>query len=106
MERSCKWVIIAPPKNTITLSWLLFNIEQSYECIYDNVKLFDNNTDFGRGEEIGVFCGSQVPPTFTSSSNIITILFYSDNSVNQGGFLATYIIHEQKDGKFYLGSND
>lgn len=98
-ELYCKWIIMAPTGNLITLSWPVFNIEQSYDCSYDYVKIFDNNTDFGHGAEIGKYCGSMTIPTATSTSNVVTILFYSDNSVNEGSFLASYSFRDERDGK-------
>ncbi|XP_050497170.1 cubilin-like [Diabrotica virgifera virgifera] len=93
---NCKWTIIAPPMFVIQLTWMTFNIESSYECAYDYVQVFDNNTDLGQGEQMGKFCGFSLPPMLLSSSNIMSIFFTTDVTVSMDGFLASYIfIHEK-----------
>ncbi|KAG5881774.1 hypothetical protein JTB14_021144 [Gonioctena quinquepunctata] len=86
----CTWVIIAPPQNVIQLTWMTFNVEESYECTYDNVQVFDNNTELGMGGTMGKFCGFKLPPILLSSSNIMTILFTTDITISMDGFLASY----------------
>ncbi|XP_018577861.1 cubilin-like [Anoplophora glabripennis] len=86
----CTWVIIAPPKSVIQLTWITFSLEQSYECSYDNVQIFDNNTELGMGGLIGKYCGSNLPPILMSSGNIMTIVFVTDVTIHMDGFLATY----------------
>lgn len=91
----CKWIIFAPPGNVIQISWLNFQIEKSYECSYDAVEIFDNNTESGQASSIGKFCGQVTPPAMLSTSNLVTIIFHSDVTYNMGGFLATYnVLHE------------
>lgn len=86
----CRWIIMSPPDTVIQLTFLTFHVEQSFDCSYDNLKIFDNNTDIGTGALIGTFCGYRLPPTILSSSNIITIDFTSDNSIAGDGFLISY----------------
>ncbi|XP_023016013.2 cubilin [Leptinotarsa decemlineata] len=93
---SCTWLIIAPPQNVIQLTWMTFNLEQSYDCSYDNVQVFDNNTDLGMGGLIGKYCGFNAPPILLSSSNMMTVVFTSDVSINMDGFLASYTFIPEK----------
>lgn len=79
---------MSPPGKVIQLTWSSFNIESSSGCIYDYVEVYDNSTTFGG--LIGRYCGRNSPPAFTSSGNLITIIFKSDFSNNNGGFTATY----------------
>lgn len=37
------------------------------------------------------YCGTKVPPVLTSLGNRLTIIFKTDNSVAQDGFLLNYI---------------
>jgi cubilin len=39
---------------------------------------------------IGTYCGSNIPPVFTSTSNILYVQFYTDVSIGAAGFNATY----------------
>ncbi|KAH1029878.1 hypothetical protein HUJ05_003031 [Dendroctonus ponderosae] len=90
-DQKCRWIIQAPPGNVVQLTWLTFNVEQSIGCSYDSVKIFDNNTDPGRGGLLGTFCGYHLPPIMLSTSNIMTIYFSSDHTISDAGFIASYI---------------
>ncbi|XP_056646391.1 cubilin [Diorhabda sublineata] len=92
----CKWTIIAPPTNVIQLTWMTFNVEPSYECAYDNVQIYDNNTDLGQGVLMGKFCGFTLPPMLLTSSNMMSIYFSTDVTVSMDGFLASYIFIQEK----------
>lgn len=81
---------MAPPDSVIQVTFLTFHVEQSYDCSYDYLKIFDNNTNIGSGALMGTFCGYRLPPSILSSSNIITIVFTSDNSIAGDGFLISY----------------
>lgn len=88
----CKWVIVAPVGNMVQLTFVSFELEQSQSCLYDYVAVYDNiianeTTD---AKSIGKFCGIEKPPIIMSSSRAITIIFKSDESVTDRGFLATY----------------
>ena len=39
---------------------------------------------------IGTYCGSNIPPVFTSTSNILYVQFYTDVSIGGAGFNASY----------------
>ncbi|XP_066158935.1 cubilin [Euwallacea fornicatus] len=86
----CKWVIQAPPEKIVQLTWILFNLEKSIDCAYDNVKVFDNNTDNGNGYLIGKYCGNRLPPLVFSTSNVVTVTFDSDNTIHGDGFYVSY----------------
>ncbi|KAJ8923869.1 hypothetical protein NQ315_010451 [Exocentrus adspersus] len=98
---------VAPPKFVIQLTWLTFSLEQSSECLYDSVQVFDNNTDLGMGGLIGKYCGFTKPPIVLSSSNIMTIVFVTDITKNMDGFLATYLLVPESNvcgGHYYTSS--
>lgn len=100
-ERYCNWVLLAPHNHVISISWLLFNLEESYECIYDYVEVFDNNTIKEYGGSLGKYCGTKAPPALTSSSNVVTIRYYMDESINLDGFIFSYVfLSENKGMKF------
>ncbi|XP_030748736.1 cubilin-like [Sitophilus oryzae] len=104
---NCRWVIVAPPGKIIQLTWLTFSVEQSFNCTYDYVKIFDNNTDDGMGGLIGKYCGSKLPPTLLSTSNIMTVDFVADTSINAEGFLLSYAFLKEDnicEGNYYTPS--
>ncbi|XP_060536860.1 cubilin [Cylas formicarius] len=86
---NCQWVIIAPPGKVIQLTWMMFSLEQSFDCTYDYVQIFDNATE-GLGGLMGKYCGHTLPPVMLSTSNIMTITFISDTTISSEGFLASY----------------
>ncbi|KAH0809453.1 hypothetical protein GEV33_013339 [Tenebrio molitor] len=100
----CKWIIAATPGHVIQILWMNFQLEKSYECMYDYVEIFDNNTETGHGYSIGKYCGHTAPPMLLSTSNLVTIVFRTDGTYHLVGFLATYNIIAEKDvcgGNYY-----
>lgn len=89
---------MAPPGKIIQLTWMTFNLEQSYDCLYDNLQIFDNNTDIGLGGLLGKYCGYTLPPVMLSSSNMMTLDFNSDNTIHGDGFLVSYTFINENNG--------
>ncbi|XP_045482434.1 cubilin [Harmonia axyridis] len=88
---TCNWVIRAPPGNLIRVIWVTFQLKQRYICDQENVKVFDNNTYSGRGGLIGKYCGNKIPPSFISTSNIVTlILQLARTRIISSGFTLSY----------------
>lgn len=48
------------------------------------LQVYDARSDFG------TFCGTELPPVFTSTANELFVEFSSDDSINDAGFLAVY----------------
>ncbi|XP_017783006.1 PREDICTED: cubilin-like [Nicrophorus vespilloides] len=102
---TCSWLLVAPEDYVIQLTWVKFNLEQSYNCIYDKVTIMDQGTE--PVSTIGTYCGNKLPPTLISSSNLVKIKFEIDNSKNLEGFLFTYtFIHERNmcGGQYFTSS--
>lgn len=97
-DSKCRWIISAPPGYLVQIIWLNFHLEPSHQCIYDYVELFDNNTETGMGGSMGKFCGFTKPPTILTTSNIVTVVFQADSSMNFEGFLASYSFVSQSNG--------
>ncbi|CAH0562353.1 unnamed protein product [Brassicogethes aeneus] len=89
-EKKCTWMISAPEGHVIQLTWALFHLEHSYKCSYDSITIYDNNTGPGLGGLMGKYCGNIPPPTMLSSSNLMTIVFETDQSIAMDGFSGTY----------------
>ncbi|KAL1493429.1 hypothetical protein ABEB36_011486 [Hypothenemus hampei] len=88
--KACKWVIAAPLGYVIKLTWLSFNIEQSSDCSFDYVSVYDNGTSDNQ-KLLGVYCGNKLPPVLLTQSNIATITFNSDATYQLEGFSLSYI---------------
>jgi cubilin len=86
----CVWVIRTLPDTIIRLTWLSFVLESSSDCAYDFVEIFDDSGPNNQSS-IGKFCGRSLPPTLTSVSNALTVVFSSDWSVSHDGFAASYV---------------
>ncbi|TNN61134.1 Cubilin [Liparis tanakae] len=87
---NCTWYITVAPGNLVRLSFDSFNIEYHAECNYDYLELYDNGTA-QTGTKIGRFCGRSVPPSVTSTDNVLTLLFVTDSSLATEGFSASYV---------------
>lgn len=48
------------------------------------------------------FCGRSVPPSITSTDNILTLLFVSDSSIVTEGFSASYVSLNATTGTEYI----
>ena len=63
-------------------------IEDSPNCVKDSVTIFN-----GKGEDslaLGSYCDNKLPATIISSTEIVTITFTSDDTVNNQGFRLHY----------------
>ncbi|XP_068097066.1 membrane frizzled-related protein isoform X2 [Hyperolius riggenbachi] len=85
----CRWLISVPEGLTIQLQFLNFSMESEKGCNFDYVEVHDS-AGFGIASLMGRFCGSEIPPTLTSSGAQMTILFVADDEVSHVGFFAVY----------------
>ena len=77
---TCLWLIKPDAGLDITLNFLEFNTEQDFDIL----KIYDGN------EQIGEFSGSQLPPSLTASSGLMSIFFTTNLSVTEAGWKAYY----------------
>nr|XP_046226989.1 cubilin [Scatophagus argus] len=87
---NCTWHINVTPGNLVRLSFESFNLEYHANCNYDYLEVYDNGT-VQTGTKIGRYCGRSVPPSITSTDNLLTLLFVTDSSLVTEGFSATYV---------------
>ncbi|XP_066938619.1 cubilin-like [Macrobrachium rosenbergii] len=80
----CVWEIQVPEGLIIQFTWGYFNLEgPSPGCPYDYVDI----SEYGTGESLtGVICGSSIPQSVRSHSNMVRVTFRSDYSVTLQGF--------------------
>ncbi|XP_044150585.1 LOW QUALITY PROTEIN: cubilin [Bufo gargarizans] len=97
----CVWNIVAPINQLINLTFSSFFLEAQSQgsCRYDFVKIFDGSS--ANSSLQGTFCGSDTPTHFVSSSNSLTVWFFSDFTVEREGFNATYIMNDLLCGGIY-----
>ena len=89
-SRTCVWLINAPQNQQIQGQFNDFDIEvRDVEgTCRDYVEVRNGNQ--ANSSLIGTFCGSQSPPSFTSTHNHLYIKFHSDSSVQRRGFRLAY----------------
>ena len=80
----CKWIIQPSGASFITLQFSTFNIENSA----DAVEVYNSATN--PVTLLGRYSGSTLPPTITSPSGKMQVIFYSDNRYPGSGWDATY----------------
>jgi hypothetical protein len=81
----CRWRIVVPNANHITISFTSFNLELNY----DSVQILDLSTS--PPLILGSFTGSFVPPNVTGVGPLM-VIFRTNNIINSGGFEAYYEI--------------
>ncbi|XP_068253996.1 ovochymase-2 isoform X3 [Nyctibius grandis] len=82
----CQWIICAPEDHVVKLTYQSFEVEESEDCSYDAVTVYE---DVGKEEEIAKSCGFALPAPLLSSSAIMLVVFHSDETETFGGFRAT-----------------
>ncbi|XP_076027535.1 cubilin [Genypterus blacodes] len=87
---NCTWYISVTPGDLIRLTFDSFNLEFHTNCNFDYVEIYDNGT-LQTGTSMGRYCGRSVPPSITSTDNLLTLLFVSDSSLSSEGFSASYV---------------
>ncbi|XP_067869413.1 cubilin isoform X2 [Heterodontus francisci] len=84
----CVWYIISSPGNRVQLSFITFEITYSIYCTSDYLEIREGNAT---GQLIGHYCGSTLPPDYTSIvGHILWVKFVSDASYSGGRFRATF----------------
>ncbi|NWR68295.1 OVCH2 protein, partial [Centropus unirufus] len=82
----CQWIICAPEDHVVKLTYQSFELEESEDCSYDAVTVYE---DVGKQEEIAKSCGFNLPAPVVSFSAVMLVVFHSDETETFGGFRAT-----------------
>ncbi|XP_053093478.1 deleted in malignant brain tumors 1 protein-like [Pangasianodon hypophthalmus] len=82
---NCTWRLVSPEQQVVSLTFVSVDIESCLGCGCDAVRVYDGPSTSSL--LLGTVCG-YVRKTFSSSSNTLTVVFSSDNSVNRRGFIA------------------
>ena len=67
-----------------------FKVENKHDCGYDSLTFYDYID--GKYVQARKMCGISLPGPFTSKSNKMRIVFYSDHGRNLRGFKLNYIV--------------
>uniref|UniRef100_A0A672JQK9 CUB domain containing protein 2 n=1 Tax=Salarias fasciatus TaxID=181472 RepID=A0A672JQK9_SALFA len=81
----CSWLIVVAEGSSVLLTFHHFELEYHASCAYDYIKIY-NGVSEDEGNLLGTFCGDISPPQFTSSWNVMSIIFHSDRHVAFRGF--------------------
>ncbi|XP_074549445.1 cubilin [Halichoeres trimaculatus] len=89
-SRLCRWDLIVLPGRRVTLTINDLRLEDSgTSCVYDYVEV--RNGIAADAPRLQRFCGTVPAGTqVRSSGNTMTVVFRTDASVSNGGFMATY----------------
>lgn len=87
--------------SSVLLTFHHFELEYHASCAYDYIKIY-NGISEDEGNLLGIFCGNISPPQFTSSWNVMSIIFHSDRHVAHRGFSVGY----RKGNLLYLMQNE
>lgn len=88
-DTDCMWLIVVTEGSSVLLTFHHFDLEYHDSCEFDYIMIY-NGISGDQGNLLGKFCGTSFPPPFTSSWNVMTIIFHSDNHVASQGFSAVY----------------
>jgi len=90
---NCEWNIVTDPGTNITFSFTYFDVEHDPACRYDYVELMEGGSILGSR-----MCGVDLPGPITSTSNQVTVKFYSDFADPKKGFVLSYQANGESDG--------
>uniref|UniRef100_A0A8C1RDK7 CUB domain-containing protein n=1 Tax=Cyprinus carpio TaxID=7962 RepID=A0A8C1RDK7_CYPCA len=85
----CTWLIVVSEGSSVLLTFHHFELEYHTDCAYDYIKIY-NGISEDEGNLLGKFCGDVSPPQFSSSWNVMSIIFHSDRHVARKGFSVGY----------------
>ncbi|XP_031559878.1 tolloid-like protein 1 [Actinia tenebrosa] len=92
-NKGCTWQITGLKGQRVSLKFKEFKLEGSANgnCRYDYVEIRDENN-----KVLKKLCGSSIPKTITSPSNVMFVDFRSDHTQSRKGFLAMYYSDEDE----------
>ncbi|KAJ3646069.1 hypothetical protein Zmor_023680 [Zophobas morio] len=94
-SKKCFWEIVTQKDHRVVLNFTHFNLEGNsidyvhHMCDYDKLEVYSKLNE-GEIKKHGTFCGSKIPQPITSESNILKIIFSSDDSMQKSGFSASF----------------
>ncbi|KRZ32162.1 Cubilin [Trichinella pseudospiralis] len=87
-NQRCNWLVVAKTGRAIRLQIDILQLEDSANCTKDYLQIY--NGPENDSPLLGHYCGSSLSrEPLTTTSNILRVLFVSDELVNAGGFRLT-----------------
>ncbi|XP_072174323.1 cubilin-like [Diadema setosum] len=100
---SCAWVIDTTDDKVIHAVFERFEVEPGVDCSHDFLQVHDG--DSASANNIGKFCGTDQPDNITSTHDTLYFWFFTDASVNSGGFKIVWSARDPVCGGALTGSN-
>ncbi|EDV28197.1 uncharacterized protein TRIADDRAFT_53561 [Trichoplax adhaerens] len=88
----CNWVIWGGFRKIIRMTFNSFSLQSSTNCSADKVIIYDVGSFNPNTVQGPSYCGSNIPPVFTSTRNVARLSFTSDSNVTSNGFSVNYKI--------------
>ena len=91
---NCKYSLKYPSAEyRFVITFSHFSLESHSSCSHDSLKIYDGETTSSTmlGNSYG-YCGTSMPPSFTSTSNEMLLTFKTDGSGVSTGFKISYSI--------------
>jgi len=104
-DATCYWVIMAPANKAIRLHWISFEMEETQDCSFDYVEIYDSlSAQLGddKAKPMAKYCGTRLPEDLVSHSRQLVIKFASDYSEADGG----YFLNNFKSLQIFKTSNN
>nr|VZI15898.1 unnamed protein product [Spirometra erinaceieuropaei] len=84
----CVWNIEVPLGFSVVLTFENFELEDTPDCQYDYLKIFDGPSD--SSPLLRTSCGTQIPADISSTGNTMTVVFGTDEFGHKTGFRARF----------------
>ncbi|XP_017846556.1 dorsal-ventral patterning protein tolloid isoform X3 [Drosophila busckii] len=97
----CVWHFSTTPGHRIKLIFNEFNVESHQECAYDNVAIYDGESELS--SLLGRFCGDKIPYPISSTSNQLYMALKTDKNKQMNGFTA---LHSTSCGGYLRASSN
>uniref|UniRef100_A0A1I8PPZ3 Metalloendopeptidase n=1 Tax=Stomoxys calcitrans TaxID=35570 RepID=A0A1I8PPZ3_STOCA len=96
----CVWHFSTTPGHRIKLIFNEFKVESHQECAYDNVAIYDGDSE--SSSLLGRFCGEKIPYPISSSTNQLYMVLKTDKNKQHSGFTA---VHSTSCGGYLRATN-
>ncbi|EDW66543.1 protein tolkin isoform X1 [Drosophila virilis] len=96
----CVWHFSTTPGHRIKLIFNEFNVESHQECAYDNVAIYDGESELS--SLLGRFCGEKIPYPISSTTNQLYMVLKTDKNKQMNGFTA---MHSTSCGGYLRATN-
>ena len=88
-NRECMWTIKAPTNMTVAAMFVTFHLEDSVQCSYDSLTLYDKSPS---GRRIASLCGTMKSNlTYYGADSTMVVIFKSDGSKEYNGVKAKFV---------------